>query len=810
MNRYVCIHGHFYQPPRENPWLETIELQDSASPYHDWNERITTECYAPNAASRILDDKRKIRDIVNNYPKMSFNFGPTLLAWMENFAPEVYQAILASDLQSQKRFSGHGSALAQAYNHMILPLANQRDKKTQVIWGIEDFEYRFKRKPEGMWLPETAVDVETLEIMADHGIKFTILSPRQARRYRKIGDKNWKDAREGKIDSRRPYRFQLPSGQTMVLFFYDSFISQDVAFSGLLNSGENLANRLTGAFSTVSEEPQIVHVATDGESYGHHHRYGDMALAYCFFHLESNRSPRLTVYGEFLEKFPPEFEVKIFENSSWSCVHGVERWRNNCGCNSGLHLGWKQEWRKPLRQALDWLRDALIPIYEKEMSDFVLDPWQARDEYVKVILNRTKETTEQFLGQNTRKKLSPEDQMKVIKLLEMQRYAMLMYTSCGWFFDEISGIETIQILQYAARSIQLAREINGIDLEPHFIDRLKPAPSNFSEYGDGAWIYETFVKPTVVDLLRAGIHYAVSSVFEEYPETTRIYSFTYRSENYVNHIHEKRKLAVGKIQVRSEITGEEGVFGYAVFHLGGHQLSGGIRPFQSKDNYSKMEQDIKNAFVKEDLDALTQLIQQHFWTYDCSLWHLFKEEQEKVLNQILDSTLQELKVFFRHIFEHHYPLLRAKQHIRISLPQALSSTVEFIMNRELRELLENEEPDLGRLQELVNEVKQWSFELDNASLSFVASQRINKLMQKLWGNPDDIRLLGFIENIFKILSALQLQLDLWKAQNIYFLLGKKLTELTDNTKAQHQDSQTQKWMKSFKTLGSYLEVKGKG
>jgi alpha-amylase/alpha-mannosidase (GH57 family) len=338
-DRYVCIHGHFYQPPRENPWLEAIELQDSAYPYHDWNERITAECYAPNSVSRILDAQNRIIRLVNNYAKISFNFGPTLLDWLAANGPEVYGAILDADRQSRHQFSGHGSALAQPYNHVILPLANHRDRQTQIAWGIRDFERRFRRFPEGMWLPETAVDLESLEILAELGIRFTILAPHQAGRVRRIGNSDWQLVNCGEIDPTRAYEQRLPSGRSLAIFFYDAPIARAVAFEGLLSSGENFARRLTGAFSDDRDWPQLVHIATDGESYGHHHRFGDMALAYALNMIESRGLARLTNYGEFLEKYPPTHEVDIREKTSWSCSHGVDRWWSDCGCNAGNPAG---------------------------------------------------------------------------------------------------------------------------------------------------------------------------------------------------------------------------------------------------------------------------------------------------------------------------------------------------------------------------------------------------------------------------------------------------------------------------------------
>ncbi|HEY6988758.1 MAG TPA: glycoside hydrolase, partial [Bryobacteraceae bacterium] len=299
--KYLCIHCHFYQPPRENPWLEQIELQDSAYPYHDWNERITAECYGPNLAARILDDQQRITRIVNNYSRISFNFGPTLLSWAAEHARDVYRGIIEADQRSQKLFAGHGSAMAQAYNHMIMPLANRRDKETQIRWGMEDFASRFGRVPEGMWLPETAVDVETLELIAEAGLLFTILAPHQAKAIRPLTGGDWQDVTGSKIDPSRAYLFRTPGGKPLNLFFYDGPISQAVAFEKLLENGGKFAARLLGGLADHNAEAQLAHIATDGETYGHHHRHGEMALAYALDQIETKKQARITNYGEFLE-----------------------------------------------------------------------------------------------------------------------------------------------------------------------------------------------------------------------------------------------------------------------------------------------------------------------------------------------------------------------------------------------------------------------------------------------------------------------------------------------------------------------------
>lgn len=498
MDRFICIHAHFYQPPRENPWLGEVEAQESAHPYHDWNERITAECYSPNTASPILDARGEVERTVNNYSKISFNFGPTLLSWMETRHPEVYDAIIRADEETRRSFSGHGSAIAQVYNHMIMPLADRRDKQTQVRWGIADFESRFGRHPEGMWLPETAVDLESLETLAEASIKFTLLGPHQAARMRLIGEEEWSDVEGGRIDTRRPYLCRLPSGRRISIFFYDRAISHAVAFGGLLHNGEGFARRLEEGFAD-EEGAQLVNIATDGETYGHHHRYGNMALAYCLDYIGSSKPAKMTNYGEFLENSPPRFEVQIVENTSWSCPHGVERWRSNCGCSSTQLAESSQPWRQPLREALDWLRDELATLYETEASKYLLDPWKARDDYISVLLDRREGVANRFIAGHLKTACLEDRAGSVLDLLEMQRNAMLMFTSCGWFWDEVSRIETVQILRYAARAMQLARAATGANLEPQFVRMIEAAPSNDPRLLNGGRVYQILVKAAVAE-----------------------------------------------------------------------------------------------------------------------------------------------------------------------------------------------------------------------------------------------------------------------------------------------------------------------
>ena len=806
MNKTICIHGHFYQPPRENPWLEEVELQESAYPFHDWNQRITAECYATNTSSRILDHDKNILDIVNNYAKISFNFGPTLLSWMERNEPETYQKILQADQDSQAFFSGHGSALAQCYNHMIMPLANDRDRKTQVYWGIQDFRHRFGRDPEGMWLPETAVDIKTLELLVDHGITFTILAPRQAKRVRKIGERKWTEVKDGKMNPRCHYLCRLPSGRTIVLFFYDGPISQAIAFEHLLENGEFLAKRLLAAFEDDNKETQLVHIATDGETYGHHHRMGEMALAYCLDYIQSNNFARIMNYGEFLAASPPKQEVEIFENSSWSCIHGIERWKAGCGCHSGMHGGWQQKWRQPLREALDGLRDQLAEIFEEHAAELLHDPWQARNEYIAVILDRSAQRVQDFLAQQAKRDLSVEEQSRLLKLLEMQRHAMLMYTSCGWFFDEISGIETVQILQYAARAMQLAGQVSPLSLEEGFLEILKHAPSNIPKFKDGATIYRDLVKPCVLDLVRVGAHYAVSSLFEEYSQTTQIYSFTAIDQIYDRLEVGKLKFAVGKALIRSNITWEEQYISFAVLHLGDHNIVGGVRPYEDEKSFSQMHDEIKEVFRKSDVTGTINLIEKHFDSGNYSLWHLFKDEQSKILYQILDTTLEEIEGSLRQINEHHYPIIQVIKQLHIPLPKVLANTVLVMLNTDLLQEIGSDHPDFFRLEQLVNEVLEWSFEIDRVTVEFMVRKKINQLMQDFQADPKDPEKIVQVENYLRILSPLALNVDLWKVQNIYFSVGKQRYSYIKG-RAELGEQNAKNWVEGFDRLGQHLQVK---
>lgn len=804
MDKYICIHGHFYQPPRENPWLEEVELQDSAYPYHDWNERITTECYAPNSASRILGPDNTIIDIVNNYSKINYNFGPTLLSWMERHQPEVYQAILEADRVSAERYSGHGSAMAQIYNHMIMPLASSRDKRTQTLWGIEDFKKRFGRFPEGIWLPETAVDIETLEIIAEAGIRYTLLAEHQIKRIKKNSDERWEDVKEGRVDPTQAYLCRLPSGKEIHIFVYHGEISREVAFGNLLNSGDLFAARLGGAFREDHGRSQLVHIATDGETFGHHHPHADMALAYALYAIESKNIARLTNYGEYLEKNPPTHRVEIVEKSSWSCAHGVERWRSNCGCHIGASTGGKQGWRAPLRKGMDWLRERVSRHYEKEASLFLLDPWGARDAYIEVINNRSRSEVERFFKRHQSKPLKKGDISRMLKLLEMQKNAMLMYTSCGWFFDDISGIETIQIMQYASRVIQLAEETGSPALEKGFLSFLKEAPSDL--YENGEIVYKEFVNSSRVDLQRVGAHQAILSLFDSVSGSSKIYSYTLNSQEYERMISEKRKLAIGKIGIASEVTWEEEIIGFAALDQGDYHLYCGIIPSPDPEAFSAIRKEIETVFNKRDTPGVTALFEQRFGPRIFSFASLFKDEQRRILEQMMKLSYDGISAAYSQIHEEHYTLMHFFKGLRLPLPKPLLMATGYLINSALQETLRQDDVDLFRLQSLFEEAKQWRVEVDKSELGLLASERIEGLLKKILSGSEETVYFEIVEKLFEIIAPLQAELNLWRSQNLYFAIGKKfLPKMSEVSKI--GDDRAKKWTNAFHKLGQALKIR---
>lgn len=774
MSRYLCIHGHFYQPPRENAWLEKIEIQPSAYPYHDWNERITRECYYPNAFSRVLNDEGKIIDIVNNYAKISFNMGATLLSWMEQHAPITYQAILDSDKQSMENFGGHGSAVAQVYNHMIMPLANRRDKETQIIWGIEDFKKRFNRMPEGMWLGEAAVDTETLELMADHGILYTLLAPRQAKRFRKIGTDTWHDG----VNSNLHYWYTLPSGKKIALFFYDGERSQNVAFKGLLENGKNFAHDLLETFQPNLEN-QLAHIATDGESYGHHHKNGDMALAYCLRYIEQQGSATITNYGQYLSLFEPEYEIEIHENSSWSCVHGVERWRSNCGCHTGGEGHWHQKWRAPLRESLDFIREKMITIFEEEMGPFTSDPWKLRDDYISVVLNRSKSNIRKFLSKHITRELTDLEKTKVMRLLEMQRHAQLMYASCGWFFNDISGIETLQVLQYASRAMQLAESESGVKLEEDFLEILDKAESNKTEEGTGKDIYLREIQPYALSLTQVGMHYAVASLFADNPQSLTVLNYDCKSLWYERKSAGMQKLAFGTTEVNSKVTLSKKLFSFVVLYVGQHHLIGGTCDRLTTEEFSPIEQALSKAFERSNIAKVIDIIKEKFQAHNFSFFGMFKDEQMKLVDQYLDHSMELAYDSYRKIYDRNYNVLNVMKGAKLQIPDMLKQNIDLVVNIELNELLSNGNFSLEKFEDLVEEVEKWDIKLNEEALNSHLNDKLELLFTDYLKDVSNTRLLEETLQSIQLAKRIRLSPNLVNLQNHVFNFGRDMIQANE-------------------------------
>ena len=744
---FVTIHGHFYQPPRENPWLDVIEREGSASPSHDWNERIASECYRPNAHARIVDGQGKILTINNNYSHISFNFGPTLFRWLEKNFPLAYQKILDADKESLKRL-GHGNGIGQVYNHIIMPLANERDKETEVLWGLADFERRFGRRPEALWLPETAVNESTLRVLVKHGMRFLILSPFQALRARPMGSTKWIDVTQGGIDPTQPYRAFVKedsgkkrSDRYIDLFFYDGAISREISFGDLLSNGNVFCDRLVKAYQPTKKRPQLIHLATDGETYGHHKKFGDMALAYALHQGLSSRGLEIINYGAYLDRFPPAHEVEIDEGpkgegTSWSCSHGVGRWEEDCGCSTGGQEGWNQKWRKPLREALNFLRDELIPVFEREGEKVFRDPWEARDGYIQVILDRSPENIAGFFEKFGLPDLKEKERIRGLQLLEMQKHALQMFTSCGWFFNDLSGIETILILQHADRAMQLAEVFSPGDLEDRFLERFSTAKSNLPEMGEGRQIYERHVRPKRVSPEKVVNHYAISSLFEEEKEEKRIFSDHIKRTNYERLEREGHWLVVGQAEIRSEmipevkeylfvlIPSKEGIFRTWILESGDHFNFGVLKATGEKE-VGKGEEELARAF-----DSISG---SKVFTFE----DVFKEERQSLLQRLIRKDLDEHRRIYAELFDRTSSSIEPLVRFGLEIPYEIRVAAEVTLSDRLFHEVEKLPGDFrNRLQEgavdqIIEEATRYGYDLRREEPCSILDEMLNHRMGML-------------------------------------------------------------------------------
>jgi alpha-amylase/alpha-mannosidase (GH57 family) len=782
--KWVCIHGHFYQPPRENPWLEAIEPQPSAHPYRDWNERITAECYRPNMAARVVDNDNQIIGIVDNYQRMSFNVGPTLMSWLELHAPDVHQALVDADAASQLRFSGHGSAMAQAYNHMIMPLASLRDRATQVRWGIADFRKRFGRAPEGMWLPECAVDTASLEALAAEGILFTVLAPHQAKAWRPANGE-W---RHTAVDPGRAYKYLLPSGRTIDLFFYDGAVAQAVAFERLLADGHKIIERMINRGHAEGDEPTLCHIATDGETYGHHHRYGDMALAWALAQVEQGwQGTRLTNYGEFRAKVPATWEVQLVENSSWSCAHGIERWREDCGCNSGGKPGWNQRWRRPLRDALDFLRDQVAAALDGAGALLFRDPWAARDSYIHVLLGGAA-AREEFLAKHAAHVLTPDERVRALSMMEMARHAMLMYTSCGWFFDELSGIETVQCMQYAARVAELLLDVGGHPAEGDFVERLSAAQSNLPEEGDGRKVWAQRVRPARVDPEKVAAHVAVRTLVTPTELTHAVPGFVVEVVDAMERRSGRARMIASQLRVRSALTEAATTWCFAGLYLGEQHVTGGVRPPPSADEWTTINEELSSAFKTADVFAAQRVIDHHFPGAQLSLGALLPGRRERVIAAVLGEALHRAEDQLGEAYDQQAPLIRWLVARELPVPEVLHAIAEGTLRRRVLTNLRAEHASFQALRDQLVEAAEVRVSLDTPEIALAASEGLRHLIDRVAADGEvDPAAIEIVARAAEITLRMKSVVDLWFAQNATWRLLQRVPELREkgHTKAVH-------------------------
>lgn len=793
---HVCIHGHFYQPPRENPYLNTVERQSSAAPFHDWNERIHHECYRPNAFARILNERGEVIRIVNNYEYLSFNIGPTLMSWMESYDPITYQRILEADRKSCDRFQGHGNAIAQVYNHIIMPLANRRDKYTQIRWGKADFRRRFGRDPEGIWLAETAVDGETLEALVDEGIRFIILAPSQVQRCRPMasGDQpagEWHEVGGGQIDPSRPYRCFLkdangnPHPERFVdVFFYDGPISRDMGFNDVLSSSQHFAGRLGQAIHGDHRPAQLISVATDGETFGHHRGGAEKTLAYAVTQEFPQQGWTVTNYAYYLALHPPAWEAELKSVTAWSCSHGVDRWQDDCGCGGGGV--WHQRWRKPLRQTLDWLRDRLIEVFETEGAEFFTDPWAARDNYVQVVGNRSEASLKRFFQAHQCRKLSRSEWVDALHLLEMQRHALLMYTSCGWFFEELSRPEGTQVLRYAARALELAGEVAGVELETEFVQRLALAPSNVGDFNHGAGIYQHLVIPARVSMEQVAAHYAMSSLFTEYHREQQLFCYTVTQKDYQLQRMGPVALAVGHLQLVSDITREKLDLSFAVIHLGGWDFHCCIQTFRSRLAYTRAKEALFEVLGQASATQTVLAINRLFGERAYSLQDLFAEERHRLMRQLSQETLLRLDQLYTQVYRDNYGLLRAFHRDGLPVPQELQVAAEIALSQRALDVLQTLEretstPDgsplqvgnqhLDELDAIATEASHFHCQLTLTDAKPMLESLVWRSVWRLLSQPQLTTIGADVDWVCRLItvpSRLSLQLSLDRVQELYY------------------------------------------
>ncbi|MBU8922369.1 MAG: DUF3536 domain-containing protein [Bacteroidales bacterium] len=774
--KFVIIHGHFYQPPRENPWTGKIDRQDNAAPYHDWNERILKECYLPNARSRRLDGFGRVIRLVNNYEAISFNFGPTLFSWIENNYPALHDEIVRADKASLERL-GHGNAIAQVYNHIIMPLANRRDQETQIRGGVHDFIRRFGREPEGIWLAETAINEITLELLIEFGFRFVILSPFQAERIRPLDKSSgWEDVSSGDILTGRAYRCfgRKKKGKRNLsrfidIFFYDAPLSTDVSFNHLLSNGDKLAKALESGFERCGGD--LVNIATDGEIYGHHEPFGDMALAYLIEQAAPDRGLTLTNYGAWLAGHELEYEVQIKQGeggdgTAWSCTHSVGRWKEDCGCSTGAPPGWNQKWRTPLRDGLDNLRDGLAANYEIQGKDIFASPWETRNEYIENFDTLDVAGSKSFIEKQAGRQLSPEEISTAASLLESQRNSLLMFTSCGWFFNDISGIETVQDLKYAARAIELARraenaslsenvsgraenknrpdsplraadETRSIDtLQSVFLDKLSEARSNIEQLGTGKTIFNAAKKYSSVEPSLLAGQYALASNLDCRNASPERYGFGFNDTSRVEISPGPISMIIGRFAMTDPLTLASYDYKYLLLPDKPARITCILSECSDNDDYTKTVERFKTIAPESTRQDILRAAVEHFGGRIFAMRDLFPEDKEKILGKLAERQIASVIGQFTDLYMENRELLRLFTETSMRPPESLLAQARTVLADRLRSEISHweralDDKGLEGVHSVLSEAKYYGVNIDRTEIASIFEGFFLESLRKL-------------------------------------------------------------------------------
>jgi alpha-amylase/alpha-mannosidase (GH57 family) len=783
---FLVVHGHFYQPPRENPWIEEIELEESAYPFPNWNARITRECYTPNTCARIRDEQLRDLDIVNNFRYINFNIGPTLISWLAANAPVTYERILAADRESVARL-GFGNAIAQVYNHIIMPLANVRDRETEILWGLRDFAFRFQRQADAMWLPETAVNLEVLRDLVNHGMRYVILSPWQAKRIRPLTGGYWQDVSSGNIDTTKPYRCfvdtdkrDAASKKFIDIFFYDGQTAAGLSFGDLLKESVRMLDNLGTRLSPDRSRPQLLNVATDGETFGHHKPFYEMGLAYALSRLCPERGWQVTNYRAFLEVLQPFQEVEISlgpqgEGTAWSCAHGLGRWQRDCGCNTGGEAGWNQKWRAPLRRAFNFLNEKLAVIFAQAGSRYLKDPWAARNDYIEVILNRSEDSRNAFFRQHASGPLSPADQIQVLKLLEMERHVLLMYTSCGWFFSDLAGLETLQVLKYAARALQLGQQFSTEDLEAPFLAILQEARSNRAEMGSGRDLYLNKIRPAIITFPKLVNQFSISLLNN--PQRQQVFSiYHYHPEllDYEEKSQAGLDLALGRVKLTSGITLNNETLGYATLFLGSYLYRTQVKAGQTETEFDNMVAVLFKALEQAPEDIVNTLAS-FFGSEYYSVRDMFKREKRDILKNSLQNILDETDLELLRSFTEAQPLLFTMTEEGFVIPPVFHLAATTALSRRIMQILYSwavgDEEHLPKrdLADIISISQKLNIQLKDDPAGKLFASILEQRLVALAHDFCMSKALN-VDNLLSLGAELPLEVDIMEAQNLFFHL----------------------------------------